>query len=301
MRRAQLNRLTLGVLYILFAMLSFAGMDAISKWLVADYPIGQMMWIRYGVFCLFAWFMVRRQGLATAARTRRPWLQATRAVLGLIESAIFVLAFSYLPLADVHAVAATSPLIVIGLGVLFLGERAGVARWLAVAAGFVGVLVVVRPGFKAFDWPLLLPLASAVLWAVYQILVRFCAREDSPETTLVWSAFAAFAATTLVGAWGWQWPTAAGWGWLIAVSLVGALAQFALIKALDYAEAGAVQPYSYTLLVWVTALGFLMFGDVPDHWTLLGAAVIVASGLYTWQRNRKTASARLPSPSTEAG
>jgi drug/metabolite transporter (DMT)-like permease len=285
------QRTSLGALYIVLAMLGFAGMDAMSKRLVADYPIGQMMWIRYGVFCLFAWLLVRRQGLVKAARTRRPWLQATRAVLGLVESAVFVLAFKYLPLADVHAVAATAPLIVIALGVLLLGERAGLARWLAVAAGFVGVVVIVRPGLRNFDWPLLLPALAAVLWAVYQILVRFCAREDSPETTTVWTAFAAFVAATLVGAWDWQWPDASGWGWLIGISLVGALAQFALIKALDHAEAGAVQPYSYTLLVWVAALGFLMFGDVPDRWTLLGTAIIVTSGLYTWHHDRRMAGA----------
>ncbi len=111
-------------------MLAFASMDAISKWLVADYPIGQLMWIRYGIFCLFAWFVVRRQGLATAARTRRPWLQAVRALVAVIESAVFVLAFRYLPLADTHALAATSPLIVIALGVALPG-REGRRRALA--------------------------------------------------------------------------------------------------------------------------------------------------------------------------
>ena len=99
-------------------------------------------------------------------------------MLAVIESAIFVLAFKYLPLADAHALAATAPLIVIALGVLFLGERAGVARWLAVAAGFAGVLLIVHPGFRTFDWPMLLPLLGAFMWAGYQILVRLCSRED---------------------------------------------------------------------------------------------------------------------------
>ena len=99
------NRTSLGALLTVLAMLCFAGMDAMSKWLVADYPVGQMMWIRYGFFCLFAWFVVRRQGLRAAARTRRPWLQAARSLLAVVESAIFVLAFRYLPLADAHALA----------------------------------------------------------------------------------------------------------------------------------------------------------------------------------------------------
>src|SRR5580704_8111548 len=136
--RRGVNRTSLGALFTVLAMLAFASMDAMSKWLVADYAIGQLMWLRYAVFCLFAWFVVRRQGLAAAARTPRPWLQGLRALLATVESVVFVLAFRYLPLADTHAVAATSPLIVIALGVLFLDERAGLARWLAVGAGFLG-------------------------------------------------------------------------------------------------------------------------------------------------------------------
>lgn len=286
--RSARNHPSLGALYTVLAMMGFASMDAISKWMVAGYAIGQMMWIRYGVFCVFAWLVVRRkEGLVRAARSRRPWLQATRALLAVVESAVFVLAFNYLPLADTHAVAATSPLIVIALGAFFLGERVGAARWIAVAVGLAGVLMIVRPGFRTLDWPLLLPLLGALLWAGYQVMVRLCSRDDSPDTTLVWSAFIAFAATSFIGPWQWLWPDAFGWLLLLAMALLGSLAHFALIKALDYAEAGAVQPYSYTLLVWVTLLGALVFGDIPDHWTLLGAAVIVASGLYTWHHDRQ--------------
>ncbi|MBU8872293.1 DMT family transporter [Reyranella sp. MMS21-HV4-11] len=283
------NNNSRGAIFTMLAMLGFASMDTITKWMVADYPIGQMMWVRYAIFCLFAWFVVRRRGLRAAARSARPWLQLGRALLAVVESAVFVLAFRYLPLADTHAVAATSPLIVIALGVLFLGEKAGPARWAAVAAGFVGVLLIVRPGFRELDWPLLLPVAGAILWGAYQILIRLCSRTDTPDTTLVWSAFVAFGATTLVGPLQWRWPDATGWGLLIAIAILGAFAHYALIKALDYAEAGAVQPYSYTLLVFVTILGVIVFGDVPDHWTLAGAAVIVASGLYTWHHERRAA------------
>src|ERR1043166_4288183 len=187
---------TLGALLTMLAMLCFAGMDAMSKWLVADYSVGQMMWIRYILLCLFAWFVVRRQGLRAAFRTPRPVLQITRSLVAIVEGAMFVLAFRYLPLADTHALAATSPLIVIALGVLFLGERAGVARWLAVLAGFIGMPLVVRAGFRALDPALLLPIVGALMWAVYQILTRLCARSDSSDTTLVWSAFAGFVAST---------------------------------------------------------------------------------------------------------
>src|SRR3954464_6125115 len=244
------NNNTLGALLTMLAMLCFASMDAVSKSLVINYSVGQLMWVRYFLLCVFAWLLVRKQGVRAALRSKKPGLQIFRSLVAVVEGAMFVLAFNYLPLADTHAVAATSPLIVIALGALFLGERAGLARWLAVAVAFVGMLMIVRPGLKTFDWPVLLPLLGALLWAAYQVLVRLCSRTDSPDTTLVWSAFVAFAATTLVGPWQWRWPDATAWGLLIAIALLGALAHYALIKALDHAEAGAVQPYSYTLLVW---------------------------------------------------
>ena len=286
------NNTSLGALYTVLAMLGFAIMDAMSKWVVADYSIGQMMWIRYGVFCVFAWLLVRRKGLRAMARTRRPWLQGGRSILILVESAVFVLALAYLPLADTHALASTSPLIVIMFGVAFLGERAGPARWLAVMVGFLGMLLIVRPGLRSFDWPMLLPIVGAVMWAAYQVLVRVCTRTDSADTTFVWTAFAGLAATTLVGPWQWQWPSAIGWTLLIAIALLNALASYSLIRAFAVAEAGAVQPYSYTALVWVTILGLVVFGDFPDEWTILGTAIIVASSLYTWHHDRRNGSSR---------
>jgi drug/metabolite transporter (DMT)-like permease len=277
----------LGALFTVLATLCYASMDAISKFLVADYAVGQIMWIRCALIFLFSWLIVRRRGLIGALRTTRPWLQITRSLILIIESAIFVLAFRYLPLADAHAVAAISPLLVIALGVLFLGEKAGPARWLAVAAGFAGVLLIIRPGLRDLDWPVLLPLIGAGLWAAYQILTRLAARHDSADTSLIWAALVPLIATTFVGPIGWQWPTLTVWILMALISVIGAVGNYAMIKALDYAEAGAVQPYNYTLLVWATLLGIVMFGDVPDSWTILGAAIVVASGLYTWHHDRR--------------
>ena len=278
----------------MFAMLCFAGMDATSKFLVADYAVGQMMWIRCVILYLFAWFIVRRTGVRAALKTPRPGLQIARALLLVVESALFVFCFKYLPLADAHALASTSPLIVIALGVIFLGERAGVARWLAVVAGFAGVLLIIRPGFRDFDWPLLVVLVGAGMWASYQILTRLAARHDSADTSLIWSALVALIATTFVAPIDWEWPTAGAWALIVGVAMIGSVANYALIKALDYAEAGALQPYSYTLLVWATLMGFVVFGDFPDIWTIVGAAVIVASSAYTWFHDRMASNAAKP-------
>jgi drug/metabolite transporter (DMT)-like permease len=288
------NNASLGALLTMLAMLCFASMDAISKSLVVEYSVPQLMWVRSGLLCLFAWLVARPRGLVTALKSQRPGLQVFRSLVAVFEGAMFVLAFRYLPLADTHAVAATSPLIVIALGVWFLDERAGLARWLAVAAGFAGVMLIVRPGFRTLDWPLLLPLAGAVLWAGYQLLTRLNARFDAPDTSLLWSAIVGFIATSFVGPFDWTWPTPLAWALMVAIAFIGAVAHYALIKALDYAEAGAVQPYSYTLLVWAAVMGWLVFGDIPDEWTILGAAIVVASGLYTWHHDRRTVSAARP-------
>ncbi len=268
-------------------MLLFAVMDSMSKLLVRDYPISETLWVRYLIFSLFALWIARPLGIRRVARSTRPWMQAARSLLSVVEALVFVLAFRYLPLADTHAVAASSPLMVVAMSAPLLGERIGIHRAISVLAAFAGVLLIVRPGFAAFQWALLIPLLGAFLWAIYQIMVRFLARDDRPETTLLWSAGAGLIALSLVAPWDIQFPDPKGWALLIAVGIMGSLAHYALIRALDYAEASAVQPYGYLLLVWATVMGWLVFGDVPGPWTIAGACIVVLSGLYTWIRDRE--------------
>ena len=267
-------------------MLAFAAMDGISKVLAGKHAIAQILWIRYILFTLLAVAVLRSQGLANIWRTERPWLQGCRALLMVIENGIFVLAFKFLPLADVHAIAAASPLIVIALSVPMLGERVGSRRWLAVAVGFIGVLLIVRPGFAEVSWPILIALLGALLWGLYQILVRMCAKTDRSETTWLWSAVIGLIATSFVGPFTWVTPDGMGWLMLLAIAALGSGAHLALIHAFGLAEAGALQPFSYTLLLWAAVIGYVAFGDVPDAWTLAGAAIILASGLYAWHRER---------------
>ncbi len=277
----------LGALLTALSMLLFAVMDSMSKLLVRDYPISEALWIRYMIFALFALAMAWPHGIRRAARSTRPWLQASRSLLAVVEGATFVVAFRYLPLADTHAVAAASPLMVVALSAPLLGERIGLHRWLSVLGGFTGVMLIVRPGFTVISWPLFIPLLGAFLWAIYQIMVRFLARDDRPETTLLWSAFVGLAAVTLIAPWEFRLPDARGWILLVCVGTLGSLAHYALIRALDYADASAVQPHGYTLLVWAALMGWLVFGDVPGPWTILGACIVVLSGLYAWTQDRK--------------
>jgi drug/metabolite transporter (DMT)-like permease len=286
MKKSSAENVGLGIVLTLAAMFGFAAMDGFSKALATSLSIPQILWVRYILFTALALAVLRRRGLATVARSARPWLQAFRALLLVVENGVFVLAFKFLPLADVHAVAAASPLIVVALSAPILGEKVGPRRWFAVICGFLGVLLIVRPGFERIEWPILIALGAAFLWGLYQILVRLCSQTDSSETTWLWSALIGLLATSVVGPTTWVWPTAGGWVMLIAIALLASGAHLALIKALGLAEAAALQPYSYTLLMWAAVIGYLAFGNVPDRWTFAGAGLIVAGGLYAWHRER---------------
>lgn len=265
------------------AMLCFASMDTMSKYIVHDYGIAEVLFVRSLIFLGVAVLVVQHGGgFLWALRSRRPWLQLGRSALAVVESASFVLAFRYLPLADAHSMGSSSPLIVVALSAPLLGEKVGLHRWAAVVAGFIGVLLIIRPGFANPNLYLLIPLCGAAMWGLYQILLRLCSRTDSNQTTLVWSAWVAVAMTAVAGLPSWTPPTAFGWLVLLGIGLLGAGGHLALIKALAYAPAASLQPYSYTLLVWVTVLGAIVFGDIPDHWTVLGGAIVVGSGLYAW-------------------
>ena len=280
------DRTSLGIALTLVAMLAFAAMDGVSKVLAGSLSIPQILWVRYIVFLGLALVVLRDKGLANVWRSGQPWLQLARALLIVVENGMFVLAFKYLPLADVHAIAAASPLLVIALSVPFLGEAVGPRRWLAVVVAFIGVLLIVRPGFQDIGVGVVIALGGALLWGIYQIMVRMCARTDSSDTTWLWSAVVGLVATSFVGPFMWTPPDARGWGLLVLLSIFGSIAHLALIRALTVAEASVLQPFGYTLFLWAIVIGYFGFGDLPDAWTLTGAAVILASGLYAWHRER---------------
>jgi drug/metabolite transporter (DMT)-like permease len=290
-----MSRNSLGALMMCLSMFGFAVMDSISKFMVQSHPVAQTLWVRYVIYALFALLIARPKGIRAMFRAKRPRLQVWRSLLALVENAVFFWAFAYLPLAETHAIGATSPLIVIVMAAPLLGEKVGLHRWLAVLIGFVGVLLIVRPGFAEVSWPLALPVAGALMWGAYQIMLRMSAREDSPETTLLWSAFVGLAAISLVAPFQWEAAGAFEWILLLAIGVLGSLCHYGLIRALDYAHASAMQPYSYTLLVWAAIMGFLVFGDIPAVWTFVGGALVVLGGLYSWHRDRLEVMAR-PAP-----
>lgn len=270
-------------------MLLLAGMDALTKHLAATYAIPQIMAIRYAVFTGVALVLARRVGIRRSLVSRHPVVQILRAMLLLAEVAILVSAFRLLPLADVHALLAVAPVIAIVLAALFLGETVGLKRWLAIGFALAGILIILRPGVTTFSWPMALPLFGALLWAGYQVVVRWLGPRDSAETTVLYTALVGFAVCGGLAPFDWQTPNATDWGWLLVLAGLGSAAHTILIISLRMAPVAVVQPFAYSIAVWATVFGFLVFGHFPDVWTITGAIMIAAAGVY---------SMRLSSPGT---
>jgi len=301
MHMARPDNLARGIAFAVASMFLFAVMDAISRVLTRDMQlsIAQILWVRFVIFFLFALVIVGPKRFLPSFRSAMPRTQILRALALIFEIGIFILAFRYLPIGDVHAVAAAAPLIVLVLAAVMLNERVTLAIWLAVVVGMIGVLIVMRPGLRDFSWYHAIPVIGAVSWGFYQTLVRLVGRRDSADTTLVYTVVIGLALTTCVGPFFWKPPTLAGWGLLVLSGLLGAGAHLALIKAYEACSAPRLQPYGYTLVLWAIVVGLVGLGEFPDLWTIAGAAIIVGAGVFALLRERHLAARAVPSTPPE--
>jgi drug/metabolite transporter (DMT)-like permease len=281
------------------AVLCFACLDAMAKYLVGHLDTVQVVAMRFITAFLVALIVsnpLTRPGLL---RISRPGLQFVRGLM-LVSTTIFnFFAFRYLQLDEVLAILFSTPFLVAILAGPILGEWVGLRRWIAIGVGFFGVLVVIRPGLGGMQWAALLSVAAAVLYAAYSIATRMVMRHDSAETTLFCANLVGAIIMALVLPFVWTTPPSLlDFVLLLAVGAFGSLGHFLLILAHHRAPASVLSPFIYSQLVWATALGYLVFANVPSFWTLLGAAIVVASGLYLLNRERKVARAVAP---TEPG
>lgn len=271
---------------MLLALFLLAGMDAIAKHLTATLEAPQILAIRFWVFLIFALALTRRTGLARAAKSARPVAQLSRSLLMIAQMTCFVVAVTYLPLADVHAVVAAAPLLVMALAAVFLGEPIGPRRCVAIAVGFVGVLVVIRPGTGVFEPASLIALAGACCWSVFQILLRVVSARDGVETTTLYSAVVGALGFTLMAPFVWRAPSGEAWAWLLVIGVLGSVGHWLLSAAFQRAPASTLQPYAYSMPLWAALMGWLAFGHTPDLWTAVGGGIVIASGLYALGRER---------------
>jgi drug/metabolite transporter (DMT)-like permease len=284
------NDIPRGILFMLLAVSMFPIINASAKYLSAGagYPISQIVWARFLghlVFVVLAFYP--RLGPSLFA-TSRPTMQIARSMLLLVSTVMFVTAIGHLPLATASAIGFASPFIVTALSVPVLGERVGIRRWSAVLVGFVGVLIIIRPGAGFTNWATLLVLASATSYAVYQVITRLISSHDRPETGIVYAALVGTAATTLVapatalvGAFDWRVPDVPlHWLLFCCLGFFGGFGHYFVIKALRLGPAAVIAPFTYAELMGTTVLGYLVFDNFPDAWTWVGAAIIVSCGVY---------------------
>jgi drug/metabolite transporter (DMT)-like permease len=283
---ARADRPLRGIALILLSTVFLGTSDITSKYLSATLPSIEIAWIRFLVFALIMLPAMLPGSPLFALRTGRPGLQGMRATALLGSSLLFISGLRYLPIAEASATSFIAPLFVTGLSIVFLGERVGLRRWLATVAGLLGVLIILRPGTNAFHAAAFFPVASALAWAGTLVMTRMLSGREAVITTMTWSSLVGFVILSALVPTVWVAP---GWHDILLGLLIGVAStagQWIVVLAFRYADASVLAPFSYTQLLWVSILGFIIFGEVPDVWTVTGAVFIVASGLYTAHRER---------------
>jgi len=278
-----------GILLVVIAVGIFAVMDTIAKHLARSYPVPGVVWARYAASLLILLGFLAAKGQLARLRTARPGLQIMRGLLLAGASLLYFTSLTVLPLAEAAAIGFVMPLFLALLAVPMLGERIGAARLAAVLVGLAGALVIVRPGAAVFTPYALLPIGMALCNALYQILTRKVAGVEHPMTSLAWGAIVGAVLFSFVLPFAWVTPTSP-WDWVLLgiIGLLASVGHFTLIRAYDYATTTGLAPFFYTQLVWVMLLGWLVFGDFPDGWSLLGMAIVVASGIFLVGHQRLT-------------
>jgi drug/metabolite transporter (DMT)-like permease len=283
---ARADRPFRGIALILVSTVFLGSSDVTSKYLSATLPSTEIAWIRFLVFALIMFPAMLPVSPLYALPTKRLGLQIIRGVALLGSSLFFISGLRFLPIAEASATSFISPLFVTALSIVFLRESVGIRRWLATAVGLIGVLIVLRPGSGAFHPAAVFPIVSALAWACTLIMTRMMSGTERAITTMTYSAITGLCILTALVPLVWVHPSWHDIFFGIVIGVASTVGQWIVVLAFRYADASVLAPFSYTQLLWVSILGFLVFGEVPDVWTVTGAGFIVASGLYTAHRER---------------
>ena len=268
------------------ATLLFVTSDTLIKHMLSIYPAPLLVWGRYlfHVIILYGW--LSRRLPRTLAVTTSPGLQILRSLLLAFATAMFYTGLKTIPLAEANAILFLAPLLVTALSVPILAEQVGLRRWLGVVVGFLGALIVIRPGSEVFQVQSLLPLGAAVCFALFQIITRRLSVRDSTLTTMAFTPIAGFLVFSALVPLFWVWPDPVAWMMMGVTGCFGILIHLCFIRAFSAAPASVVAPYTYIGMIWATVYGYVLFDEFPDIWTGVGAVVIVAAGLYIIHRER---------------
>jgi drug/metabolite transporter (DMT)-like permease len=282
----------------MLAVFLFSAMDTLAKLMLRSYPLPPLIWARYTVHLVFMLLLLAPRMGFDLVRTRRPGLQLLRGLLLVTSTALFYLSLQHLPLAEAAAITFVAPVLVSALSGPMLGERVTRRQWTAVTLGFLGVLVIIRPGGGLLTLAVVFPLTTALLFALYQIMTRKLAGRENPFTTLFFTALVGAVATSLVLPFNWKTPTLTQAALMVAIGCLGGFGHFLLIRAVELASPTALAPFLYTQLVWSTLLAYIAFREFPDGASLLGMLIIVLAGLLAvnWRRMRRRTDASDQAP-----
>lgn len=280
-----------GIALMCAALMCFASLDTTAKYLTRDLPTAQIVWARYFANVVIVSIFLNPIARPGVMRSSRPWLQIVRSMLLLMSTAMNFIAVRYLQLAETMSINFMMPLLVALIAVPLLGEKLEMRRLAAVIVGFAGILVITRPGFGTVHPAVFVTMAGCVAYAFYAITTRMLAAHDSAETTLFYSGLAGVLLLAPVLPWVWETPT--HWStWLLmgTMGVYAALGHYLLILAHQRAPAAVLAPFVYTQLLWMVGLGWLVFRDIPDRFTVIGGLIVAGSGLYLLSlERRKTA------------
>lgn len=286
-----------GIALILVTLVIFVSMDTLVKYLIKHNSAAQIIWLRFLLnFLMAAAIVLGVPRLRRYARTEALGRQLLRSLLLLATTSCFFLGLRYLKLADLVIINQAAPLFVVILSVLMLGEKVGPRRWLGVAVGFTGVVVIVKPGF-GFEWASLFGIGSATIYAFYQIMTRALSTRDHTMTTFFYTAVVGAVAGAPIAFYFWEWPSTLDLALMCLPGIIGGAGHLLLVMAFARSEASLLAPYFYSAIILGVIMGWIFFGEVPDAFSFVGAALIATSGLYVWHRERVVAKRRGQIPS----
>jgi drug/metabolite transporter (DMT)-like permease len=280
-----------GIVLVMSAVFMFSSMDTIAKYVLRSYPLPPLIWARYAVHLIFTVLLLAPRMGWNLVRTAHPWLQILRGMLLVVSTAFFYLSLTLLPLAEAAAISFVGPVLVTALSGPLLGERISARQWVAVTLGFVGVLIIIRPGGGMLTPAAIFPLLTALAFSLYQIVTRKIVGRENPLTTLFYTALVGAAVTSVGLPFAWQTPTLLQAPLIVAIGLLGGFGHFLLIRAVAQASPSALAPFVYVQLIWSTGLAFIAFGEFPNSGSLIGMLVIISGGLLAidWRRMRRAA------------
>ena len=278
---------SIGIIFGIFAYLSFSILDAIQKTLILHNSVFQLLLVKY-VFVLFlALFESKRKNNHLFYRSKNIKLQIFRSVLSVIESGCFVLSFKYLSLANAHSVGSLAPVIVVALSAIILKEKVSPKTWIAIFIGFIGVLIILRPTSSIFDPKALLPLITAFVLGFYQIITKKVSQYDKNETSLFYTSIIGIITMSLLASNFWLPIDKSSYLMFSGIGIFFSLGLYFQIIALSKARASIIQPFHYTLIFWAIIFGYIFYNDVPDMFTIFGAIIITCSGIFVLNQSSK--------------